>query len=133
MHLPPKLQILTKFQDLISGTQQFYWESKSKCQTTTSFAKNSRKIHKIHEKFMKFLASSYKKNFLLLWFISFGASSLHFFEFWKILIDILYYYSLKDLVKKTHHFITTYYYFYYYLKLFFFSLFWMPISKGTCD
>ena len=133
MHLPLKLQILTKFQDLISGTQPFYWESKSKCQTTTSFAKNSRKIHKIHEKFMKFLASSYKKNFLLLWFISFGASSLHFFEFWKILIDILYYYSLKDLVKKNSSF-------YYYLLLFlllletiFFSLFWMPISKGTCD
>ena len=140
MHLLRKLQILTKFQDLISGTQLFYWESKSKCQTTMSFAK----MFLLFTRYF-WLPPTYKKKFPpSLWFLSFGAIITSLSNFWNFNWYILYY-SLKRFGLKN-----SFYYYYYFITTyiptwktrenemiqfhgFFFSLFWMPISKGTCD
>ena len=140
MHLPLKLQILTKSQDLISGTQLFYWESKSKCQTTMSFAK----MFLLFTRYF-WLPPTYKKKFPpSLWFLSFGAIITSLSNFWNFNWYILYY-SLKrfGLKKLILLLLLFYYYIHTYLKnswkwdksisRIFFSLFWMPISKGTCD
>ena len=113
MHLLRKLQILTKFQDLISGTQLFYWESKSKCQTTMSFAKMFLLFTRIF-----WLPPTYKKKFPpSLWFLSFGAIITSLSNFWNFNWYILYYslkrIGLKELILLLLLF---YYYIHTYLK-----------------
>ena len=105
MHLPLKLQILTKFQDLISGTQLFYWESKSKCQTTMSFAK----MFLLFTRYF-WLPPTYKEKFPpSLWFLSFGATT-SLSNFWNFNWYILYY-SLKRFgLKKLILLLLFYYY-----------------------
>ena len=114
MHLPLKLQILTKFQDLISGTQPFYWESKSKCQTTMSFAK----MFLLFTRIFFWLPPTYKKEFPpSLWFLSFGDIITSLSNFWNFNWYILYYslkrIGLKELILLLLLF---YYYIHTYLK-----------------